>query len=674
MAARSGRIMVVDDEVNARTALAELLGQEGYDVETAADAVQALAQLSSFVPDLVVTDLVMPGMGGIELTKKLLAAQVPLAVVVMTASGVTSAIDAMRAGASDYLTKPIHFEELLVVIERVLEYQRLRRETAWAQERVREQLAFTSAMASSIGKGTLAIDLEGRITFLNEAGSSLLGCSDHLGKRGSEIAHLETCDGLIVESPLAIAIRTGERVVSDDHIIVRADGLRFPASYTAAPIRRDGRVTGAVVSFDDITERQQAREAQRFLLDAAVTLSASLESTAVVNAVARLGVPRLGEICFVAIVSVDNETRRVAWAHADPAAQLELDRLLGGPDRVPVFASSVAEVIATGRSMHLAIVADAWFSVSNVPAARCLGIRQALIVPLTLGTRQLGVLTLCTTGDRQYGKLDLALAEDLARRSALGIEHARLYEQACRAVALRDQALAFASHDLRAPLQTIMLAGELLRDQEMVAGRWTAGHTVEKIQNAAARMDRMIGDLVDVASIETGRFSIVMKPHAVAAIIDESTASFEAAAKAKQVKLTNDSPCRIAHISCDRDRILQVIANLLGNALKITTPGGSVCLRGTIGEREVVFSVSDTGPGIAIADHQHLFDRYWRGPTVAYQGTGLGLAIARGIVEAHRGRIWLDSELGQGTTFYFALPLAEPLRAGPSPEVSERHS
>src|SRR5690348_6875933 len=113
---RHGRILVVDDEVNARTALAELLREEGYDIETAADAFKALGKYESFGPHVVVTDLKMPGMDGIELVKKLRAMEDPPTVVVMTAFGaVSSAVDAMRAGAADYLTKPLEFDELLVV-------------------------------------------------------------------------------------------------------------------------------------------------------------------------------------------------------------------------------------------------------------------------------------------------------------------------------------------------------------------------------------------------------------------------------------------------------------------------------------------------------------------------------------------------------------------------------
>jgi DNA-binding NtrC family response regulator len=140
--ARNGRILVVDDEVNARTALAELLRDEGLDVETAADAFKALGKYESFAPHVVVTDLKMPGMDGIDLVKKLRAMEDPPAVVVMTAFGaVESAIDAMRAGAADYLTKPLNLDELLVVLDKVFENEALRRETRQLRSRVRDRVA-----------------------------------------------------------------------------------------------------------------------------------------------------------------------------------------------------------------------------------------------------------------------------------------------------------------------------------------------------------------------------------------------------------------------------------------------------------------------------------------------------------------------------------------------------
>jgi DNA-binding NtrC family response regulator len=148
--ARTGRVLVVDDEVNARTALAELLRDEGYEVETAADAFKALGKYESFAPHVVVTDLKMPGMDGIELVKKIRSSDDPAAVVVMTAFGaVSSAVEAMRAGAAEYLTKPLNFDELLVVLDKVFEQQDLRRETRQLRQRVRDRVAPNNIVGDS---------------------------------------------------------------------------------------------------------------------------------------------------------------------------------------------------------------------------------------------------------------------------------------------------------------------------------------------------------------------------------------------------------------------------------------------------------------------------------------------------------------------------------------------
>ena len=147
---RSGRILVVDDEVNARTALAELLRDEGFEVETAADAFKALGKYEAFAPHIVITDLKMPGMDGIELVKKLRANDDPPAVVVMTAFGaVSTAIDAMRAGAAEYLTKPINFDELLVVVDKTMEHIQLKRETRQLRARVRDRVAPESIVGTA---------------------------------------------------------------------------------------------------------------------------------------------------------------------------------------------------------------------------------------------------------------------------------------------------------------------------------------------------------------------------------------------------------------------------------------------------------------------------------------------------------------------------------------------
>ncbi len=248
----------------------------------------------------------------------------------------------------------------------------------------------------------------------------------------------------------------------------------------------------------------------------------------------------------------------------------------------------------------------------------------------------------------------------LEKFEALAAENATLYRQELQAVRVREQILAIVSHDLRNPLGTILLTtatlGKRAVSEERRRGLPLA---LGRIKRAAERMQRLIEDLLDFASIETGRLAIDRDLHDPGGIIDETLASFETTAQESHFLLAAEVEPHLPQISCDRDRILQVLSNLVGNAAKVTTAGGHITLRVEAREKELLFSVADDGPGIGEDDLKHLFERYWRSDEVQYKGTGLGLAIAAGIVTAHGGKIWAQSQLGHGATFWFSIPSVE---------------
>ncbi len=251
-----------------------------------------------------------------------------------------------------------------------------------------------------------------------------------------------------------------------------------------------------------------------------------------------------------------------------------------------------------------------------------------------------------------------ASAEGLLEKfEALAADNANLYRQEQQAVRMREQILAIVSHDLRNPLGTILLTTSMLGKRPVAEERRRGlPAALGRIRRAADRMQRLIEDLLDFASIETGRLAISCEPHDPGGIIDETLASFENTAQENHLELKAEVEPHLSQIDCDRDRVLQVLSNLVGNAVKVTAAGGHITLRVEARENELLFSVADDGPGIGEGDLKHLFERYWRGDDVQYKGTGLGLAIAAGIVAAHGGRIWAQSGLGQGTTFYFSVP------------------
>jgi two-component system, chemotaxis family, sensor kinase Cph1 len=215
------------------------------------------------------------------------------------------------------------------------------------------------------------------------------------------------------------------------------------------------------------------------------------------------------------------------------------------------------------------------------------------------------------------------------------------------------------SHDLRNPLGAIVnMAGalKLLPSDKL-------GPALDVIDRAAARMNRMINDLLDLANIDAGRFSIALQPHEVGRLVHQALDELRPLASEKTIAVEAHLPPDLPAIRCDGERIVQVLSNLLGNALKYTPRGGSVRISVERCESGVSVAVEDNGPGIAPEDLPHLFQRFYRSPRRLEHGIGLGLAIARAIVEHHQGTITVESQLDAGSRFIFTLPAAPALPA-----------
>lgn len=225
-----------------------------------------------------------------------------------------------------------------------------------------------------------------------------------------------------------------------------------------------------------------------------------------------------------------------------------------------------------------------------------------------------------------------------------------------RAVAARNELLGIVAHDLRSPLNAISMRAQfLLKGNVDERTRQQAA----SIGRVAARMEHLITNLLDAASIEAGCFSVKRAPCEVEDAIREALEMLEGQASLKGVRLEYHVGQPALSVSADRERLIQVLANLIGNAVKFAFDGGRVDTTAERTGREVRFSVSDAGPGISPEHLHHVFDRFWKGESGGRRGTGLGLHIAKSIVDAHGGRIWAESQLGQGATFHFTLPLEE---------------
>ena len=267
------------------------------------------------------------------------------------------------------------------------------------------------------------------------------------------------------------------------------------------------------------------------------------------------------------------------------------------------------------------------------------------------------VLVSCSAS-RIYGPTELALVEELARRAALSIDNARLFFETQRAIKTREDVLAIVSHDLKNPLATIELVVDLLRGSKRIDTNQLQGF-VNKVQRSAHEMEVLIADLLDFARIQSGTFSVVVSPDSLSQVMTPVIDRMRALAEAKRQTLDLDIPLGLPHVAVDGHRIAQVVSNLVGNAIKFTPKEGPIRIWARQQERQMVVCVEDTGPGIPQEHLPKIFDRFWRAPGVKQEGSGLGLSIAKGIVEAHGGMIWAESQLGKGSSFFFTLPLAD---------------
>jgi signal transduction histidine kinase len=251
------------------------------------------------------------------------------------------------------------------------------------------------------------------------------------------------------------------------------------------------------------------------------------------------------------------------------------------------------------------------------------------------------------------------MAQGLADRAAIAVENAQLYRDAERAIRAREDILAIVSHDLRNPLSAINMSAATLLNALVRKGPSDprTQKQLEMILRNTGRMTRLIGDLLDMASIQAGRLAVELLAQEIAPIVAEAVEAAEPIARANGQTISCELAVGATHCSVDRERMLQLFANLLGNAEKFSPHGGKIVVRAKLKENEVECSVSDSGPGISEQDLPHIFDAYWSATHEAKRGTGLGLYISKGIVDAHGGRIWVESQAGFGATFRFTLPL-----------------
>jgi signal transduction histidine kinase/PAS domain-containing protein len=553
-------------------------------------------------------------------------------------------------------------------------------------ESATEQLDRWIGIFAALPDPAYLLDDAGRVQACSAAGARVLHAepSELLGRRLGEsqvelqvLARLdaERLRALLTNSPgtveLPWPVPGGSRIHSFQLTPVPGAEGRQWVLVTARPLSEAETMHARALELEQAAraEVEAAERRRSFLYQAMSTLFAHPpDPQGMYTLLAHLAVPDLADWCLVDALEQETWVCRVAASCLDPTQAEQARALPQRQELRPDAPIGLLRVLRTGEPELVPAVTDSLLRAASAephhPALlTLLQARSYMIVPLRARGHTLGAVTFVSSNSgRRYGPEDLALAEDLCQRASLAIDNARLFGESRRSTRAREDLLAVVSHDLRNPLSVVQLgAALLLRERPGVPRDEHVIKHSTRMRDAAERALRLISDLLDWGRLEAGgRLPLELGVEEASELVTEAVESIRSLAEANRLQLTVELPQELVRVRCDRTRVLQVLGNLLGNAVKFTQDDGRITVSAHLEGEEVRFSVRDTGKGIPAEQVPYVFDRYWQAKDSASRGAGLGLAIAKGLVEAHGGRIWAESTPGQGSTFSFSLPIAQP--------------
>jgi PAS domain S-box-containing protein len=481
----------------------------------------------------------------------------------------------------------------------------------------------------------------------------------------------------VPETELRIARETGK--YQGDGQRLRKDGTLFTANVSLSALRDEhGILRGFVKVTHDVTARVRAERQLETSSEASAALTSLVDERGMLQAFTRALVRRFADFAMVDFIDENREMRHGELAHVEPAIEDMLRQKAAG-NRPQLATHPIAQVMnGTGQ-----IVEDE----TGLSAGAKLGVdperelQSALTLPLLTRGRVFGALTLGSRSRKSYDESDLSLGTELARRLALALDNARLFEQAreserrlarlyeseqearkCadRANKAKDDFLAIVSHELRTPLNAMLGWTRLLRSGALEPDKQS--HALETIERNAVTQAELVEDLLDVSRIVSGKLSLEIAELDLRALVEEAIDSLGPTCAAKEIEVASALDSAPCHLHGDQKRLRQVVWNLLTNAIKFSVGGGQIRVSLKHTQDELQLTVSDGGRGIERELLPKVFDRFTQAAGVttrAHGGLGLGLAISKHIVELHGGTIAVDSDgLGRGATFQVRLPVS----------------
>jgi PAS domain S-box-containing protein len=442
----------------------------------------------------------------------------------------------------------------------------------------------------------------------------------------------------------------------------RKNGTEFPIEISLSPVKNKGEYF-ATALIRDITSRKRYEDQQHFLNHISHELVETIDFDLALKKAVDCAVPDVGDWCAIHLLDKNNYPQVMITKHADPLLQDLADKLAREHAIRTSTGSGIMEAVRCGKTVFVPSfneeLKDSILSEEEKhEIENNIKIHSYFIVPLKTAGRIIGTLSISQgNSGRIYIAEDKPLIEDLAQRIAYALENSRLYAEALTAVRSREDVLSIVSHDLKNPLQAIQLSTQYLKRRiPNTTENEPVFKMIKTIRGAADTMNGLIHSILDIGKIQAGTFSIDFKTCRLSEILKNLKEVLLPIARDKNILLSFHPEDFEYEIECDADRVLQIFSNLIGNAIKFSESGGTIKVTLSVETNTLLVCVEDNGPGMSEEFQKNLFNRYWQAKETQAKGSGLGLYITKGIVEAHGGEIWVESEPGKGSRFYFTLP------------------
>lgn len=423
-------------------------------------------------------------------------------------------------------------------------------------------------------------------------------------------------------------------------------------------------IVASKIAFTFHRQSQYVEKNLQYLAEASKILSSSLDYQKTLNTVAELAVPHIADWCAIDILEDNGKVKQVAIVHKNPkkvkwAKELRKKQPVDPSDSQSGF----GKILKTGESIIYPVITEDMLRAmitdpKQLKLALKIGFKSVMMVPIFSKNKPIGAITFVTTETkRYYNEADLLMAEELATRASVAIENAKLFQNSQEAITVRDDFISVASHELKTPVTSVKMFAQVLKKHSEQIGDKQAVRHLSKMDQQIDKLTELIYDLLNVSKIQAGRMefreSIFNFDEVITDVVDilqETETKHKIVVEGKTGK----------KVKGDKERIGQVLNNLISNAIKYSPKSDKVVVTLKATKKNVTVAVQDFGIGMSKVHLDKIFERFYRiydTTDKTFPGLGIGLYIASEIVKRHGGKLWVESDLGKGSTFYFSLPI-----------------